>query len=103
MGKSKRVVTLKTACVCGRLGAIWVGKNLYCSNRDCQCLIREKGQSRISGSKPVAVPETNEGSSWNPQPAVEQERIFDPDLAKSLFRRFGCGNGHICGNCYKCI
>ena len=118
MGKSKRVVTLKVQCRCGYLGAIWVGNNLHCSNRECQSLIRFKGE----GSLPVAVPEGSEGSSWNPIASVEQVRIidsdrwpiastsnnytdgvdksshkvFDPDLAEKLFERFGCGNGQIC-------
>tara|TARA_A100001201_G_scaffold93089_2_gene81057 strand:- start:1102 stop:1380 length:279 start_codon:yes stop_codon:yes gene_type:complete len=91
MGKSKRLVTLKTPCKCGYLGAIWVGKNLYCSNKDCQCLIREKGKNRISGSLPIVVPTGNEGSSWKPQQKVQQVRPLP-----------GCGNGRICGDCYKC-
>jgi len=124
MGKTKRVETLKIACRCGRLGAIWRGNALYCSNRDCQSLIRFKGKDRIPDSLPIVVPEGSEGSSWKPIASVEQVRsidanrwpiasnkhqcehidgcdksshkVFDSDLAKSLFRRFGCGNGMIC-------
>lgn len=117
MGKSKRVVTLKIACVCGRLGAVWSGNKLYCSNTaNCGCLIREKGKDRIPGSL-VAIPQSNEGSKLWREPitsyqAIEKKptslqiRSIDAnrwpialdkhDLAKELFKRFGCGNGLIC-------
>lgn len=106
MGKSKRVVTLKTPCVCGRLGAIWSGDKLFCSYLYCGCLIREKGKDRISGSLPIVVPNINEGSSWKPISSVQQVRSIDPnrwpialdkhELAALLFERYGCGNGLIC-------
>tara|TARA_R100001510_G_C7656884_1_gene217544 strand:+ start:1625 stop:2026 length:402 start_codon:yes stop_codon:yes gene_type:complete len=133
MGKSKRVITLKTACVCGYSGATWRGNALYCSNPDCDILIRFKGKNRTEASKPVAIPKGNEASSWNPVASVEQVRsidanrwpiasnehqhqcqyvdgvksshkVFDPNLAKELFERFGCGNGLICGedSCTLC-
>lgn len=114
MGKSKRVVTLKVQCRCGYLGAIWVGDKLYCSNRDCQSLIRFKGKDRIPDSLPIVVPEGSEGSSWEPVPSVEQIRSIDAnrwpkamgkhELAALLFERYGCGNGQICGedSCTLC-
>lgn len=94
MGKSKRLVTLKIACKCGYLGAIWKGNALYCSNPDCDILIRFKGKDRTEASKPVAIPKGNEGSTWftwKPQPKAQQVRLLP-----------GCGNGRICGDCYKC-
>lgn len=88
MKRSERVVKLTPECRCGHPSAVWKGPRLYCSR--CDILIRFKGQGRTEASKPVAVLKRKialwdvTSTTWKPQPLP------------------GCGNGMICGECWKC-
>lgn len=91
----KRSVKLNPPCRCGSTGATWKGLGLYCSNSKCDQLVRERGKDRIPASLPYDRYPI--ASKVLPSDGVKYtHKVFDAELAKKLFDKFGCGNGQIC-------